>query len=417
MRILKFGGTSVAGAERIAHIAELITDAAAESAVVVVVSAFRGVTDTLVHMARIAAPAGNWRSYWEHIAALHRRAADELGISPHAELEALLARLERFCTGIELLGECTPRMLDEVAAFGELLSSVLLGGYLARCRDDVAWHDVRNSIITDGAFTAARVEWERSRAAVEQHLQPLIQTHRIVVTQGYIARSQTGATTTLGRGGSDYSAAILGACLGAERIEIWTDVPGIMSADPRRIPDAQCIPEMTLAEVAALSAYGARVLHPQTIEPAVQHNIPVVVRNTFDPSHPGTTIVHELSAPTRGIRAVTSLDAFATTTESTALCQGLLASIDMHGYTVRYCRHADDDVARPVSVLCCVGAQIHHAGAGLEQIARAASAIEAAIEVIASAPCCILLAVDRLYHQRALEALHREIITCLEVSQ
>ncbi len=415
MLVLKFGGTSVAGAERIAAVAEIIEVAATTSSpIVVVVSAFRGVTDTLLQMARVAAAQQDWQSYWQQIADLHRQAAAELSLHPLTELEQLLGDLHSFCTGIALLGECTPRMLDHVAAYGEFLSSVLIEAHLRQRRMRCAWYDARRSIITDASFTAARVDWERTTAAIRQTLRPMLETDRVVVTQGFIAQTPNGMTTTLGRGGSDYSAAILGAGLGAERIEIWTDVSGIFSADPRVIPEAHSIPEMTLAEVATLAAYGARVLHPQTIEPAIGANIPVCVRNTFEPSHPGTAIVSTLSTPVGGIRALTMLGAYAIDEPATEPDHPVLAAAELVGHNWHICRQRCHPRARAISLICCVGAYIHHQGTALEQIATAATSLGISAEIVLSSPHCILLGVESSHGLPMLEALHRTITTTMQ---
>ncbi|GIV53867.1 MAG: hypothetical protein KatS3mg039_0385 [Candidatus Kapaibacterium sp.] len=411
MYILKFGGTSVAGAAQIAAVADIVAQAAATTPVLVVVSAFRGVTDMLLHMARSAATGQDWQSLWQQVADRHRQTAEELSLGPCTELEELLEDLHRFCTGIALLGECTTRMLDHVAAYGELLSSRLLVAHCTHRGEDAIWHDVRSVIITDASFTSAAVDWERTIAAARAHLQPLLATHRIVVTQGFIGSTPTGTTTTLGRGGSDYSAAILGACLHADRIEIWTDVSGIFSADPRRIPDAQSLPTVTLGEVAALAAYGARVLHPRTIEPAIEQAIPVVVRNTFEPTHPGTEIVPELPSPIGGIRAITMLDAYASTQPTAGHCQGLLAAVELQGYTRHLYRECFDERAQPVTLVCCVGAWLHHRGTALQQIAEATCSLGCTVDVVASTPQSILFTVDRSVGQQMLEALHQKIVT------
>ncbi len=414
MLVLKFGGTSVAGAERIAAVAEIITAAASSEPVVVVVSAFRGVTDALLQMARAAAAQQDWQSYWQQIADRHRHAAMELSLEPPTEVERLLEELYSFCSGIALLGECTPRMLDHVAAYGELLSSVLIESHLRQQGLCSAWYDARCSIITDASFTSARVDWERTIAAIRQTLQPMIETYRVVVTQGFIAQTPNGMTTTLGRGGSDYSAAILGAGLGADRIEIWTDVSGIYSADPRVIPEAHSIPEMTLGEVATLAVYGARVLHPQTIEPAIDANIPVCVRNTFEPSHPGTAIVSTLSVPVGGIRALTMLDAYAIDVPATEPDHTVLAATHLVGHTWHICRQPCHPNARAIALICCVGAYIHRQGTALEQIATATTSLGITAEIVLSGPHCILLAVESSHGLPMLEALHRTIASTMQ---
>ncbi|MCX8051117.1 MAG: aspartate kinase [Chlorobi bacterium] len=409
MLVVKFGGTSVAGMQPLCRVASVVR-AAASQPVLVVVSAFRGVTDALLECARSAAGGHHWETLWLQIAERHRDTMLQLELSDSSPVESLLDELRRYLMGIALLGECTPRMLDHTAAFGELLSSRILAALLERMGERVAWFDARRAIKTDARFTAATVEWQRTRESIEQHLLPTFERCRIVVTQGFIGSTSGGLTTTLGRGGSDYSAAIFGACLGAERVEIWTDVSGIYTADPRIVPDAVSLPEMTLGEVAALSAYGAKVLHPLTIRPAIEHGIPVVVRNTFDPEHPGTRIVGSLAEPIEGIRAIAMLEATLCRPEDNVPPEDVLASVVLRsGRSIVAAMPSAGD--RSISLLCCVGAGVHRSGVGLEQLAAAARSVGCAVTVVGSTEESILAAVESPYGSEVLRTLHALVLS------
>ncbi|GIV56663.1 MAG: hypothetical protein KatS3mg040_1431 [Candidatus Kapaibacterium sp.] len=403
---MKFGGTSVAGSNQLRQIVPIVRHVARQQRVVVVVSAFRGVTDALLSIATDAASGKPWEGTWRSIAEQHRRVADELGLLPWRHGEALLEKLHNFATGIALLGECTPRMLDEMAAYGELLSSRLLEGVLART-DEVAWHDARASIITDACFTNAHVDWERTKAATCTTIKPLLERYRTIVTQGFIASTAEGVTTTLGRGGSDYSAALLGAALGADRVEIWTDVSGIYTADPRVIPDARSLSHVTIGEMRTLAAYGAKVLHPLTIEPALEYDVPVVVRNTFEPSHPGTVIVSRLDSPTDGIRALAMLDAYRSTHSDVMPEDGqLLASVQIRGERYQLVRHAHCERDIPATLVCCVGEGIHRTNRALEQIVAASNHAGCSVTIVGSGANALLVMVEPDCGHRFLRALH-----------
>ncbi|KXB98672.1 MAG: hypothetical protein AA908_04645 [Chlorobi bacterium NICIL-2] len=406
VRVMKFGGTSVAGSNQLRQIVPIVRHVARQQRVVVVVSAFRGVTDALLSIATDAASGKPWEGTWRSIAEQHRRVADELGLLPWRHGEALLEELHDFATGIALLGECTPRMLDAIAAYGELLSSRLLEDFLAQS-DEVAWHDARTSIITDACFTNAHVDWERTKAATCTTLKPLLERYRTIVTQGFIASTAEGVTTTLGRGGSDYSAALLGAALGADCVEIWTDVSGIYTADPRVIPDARSLPHVTIGEIRTLAAYGAKVLHPLTIEPAIEYDVPVVVRNTFEPSHPGTVIVSRLDSPTDGIRALAMLDAYRSTHPDALPEDGqLLASVQIRGERYQLVRHALCERDIPATLVCCVGEGIHRTNRALEQIIAASNHAGCAVTIVGSGANSLLVSVERNWGRRFLRALH-----------
>lgn len=312
--VLKFGGTSVRDGARIAHVAGLVV-ARAPQPRIVVVSALAGVTDLLLGLVESASRDGRGEDLERAVANFaerHRVAAREAGIEASrlqelgAAIEAARCSVARSLAGIALLGEATARATDSILASGELLASQIVAAAISARGGDAEWIDPRELIATDDGFGAARPDVERIAEAVSRRALPALAAGRIAVTGGFVGRAPGGATTTLGRGGSDWSAALLGAAAGARAIEIWTDVDGVLTADPRLVPEARALPTISFAEAAELARFGARVLHPATIGPAVERAIPVVVRNTFAPEAAGTTILAETAG--EGVRAVSARD-------------------------------------------------------------------------------------------------------------
>ena len=296
VRVLKFGGTSVGDAACIGEVAALVTEAL-PSAPVVVLSAMSGATDALFR-AGAAARAGKGAEALQEMGGLlerHRATARELfpGDVPGELLQALdvhAEELEQILRGVSLLRELSARSMDALASHGERLSTLLFVHLLRARHLEAHLLDARTLMLTDTTFGCAQPRMDLVRRACARHLAPLAKPGHVVVTQGYIGATEEGFTTTLGRGGSDWSAAIFGAALAAEEVQIWTDVEGVCTADPRRIPRAQPIAELSFAEAAELAAFGAKVLHPATIQPAVEARIPVTVRHTRRPRGRFTTI-------------------------------------------------------------------------------------------------------------------------------
>ena len=322
-RVLKFGGSSVADAAAMRRAAAIV-DAARPAAPLVVLSAMGKTTDALFAAARAAA-SGDLATALAGRDELRRRhlaAADDLfaGAPPPllvAALDGELGRLSELLNGVAMLRELTPRTMDAIAATGELLSTRLFAAFVGG-----EWFDVRAILRTDRRFGAARPDAEALATRAAAGLAPRVGAERVVVTQGYVgAAAGDGSTTTLGRGGSDYSAALLGAALGADEVQIWTDVEGVMTADPRLVGDALPIAELSFAEAAELAAFGARVLHPATIEPAVEAGIPVTVRHTARPHGRFTTI----SAHGSSGRAVTAIAARSPVSVLTVTASRMLA--------------------------------------------------------------------------------------------
>lgn len=304
MIVLKFGGSSVADAACMRQVGELVRAALPESPLVVL-SAMGKTTNGLFDAAK-AAEAGDLAGAMARQRALmaaHRKAAEDLfeGATPESldvALTDLFGELELLLRGVALLRELSPRSMDAIASLGERLSTRIFAAFVGG-----GWVDARTVLRTDATFGEAAPQAAAIRTLAAQHIGPLLGPGRAVVTQGYIGATEDGLTTTLGRGGSDYSAALFGAALGAAEVQIWTDVEGVLTCDPRIVPEALPIPELSFAEAAELAAFGAKVLHPATIQPAVEARIPVTVRHTQKPQGRFTTI----SAEVRTGRPITAL--------------------------------------------------------------------------------------------------------------
>jgi aspartate kinase len=311
MIVMKYGGTSVEDAKSMRTVIQIVRKEQARTPIVVL-SAIAGATNTLLHAARTA-QEGNLDEailLLNNLLDRHVTVMENL-INDRPTVQQLIVsfkhrfeELRNLCRGIAILGELTNRSLDAIASVGELLSSHILSEALRAQKLPVKLVDARTFMITDDQFTSAVPQFEIIHAKAQEILQPLISSGTIIVTQGFIAANSQGITTTLGRGGSDYSASIIGAALGAEEIQIWTDVDGVLTADPRIAPAAQKLRMISFREAAELAYFGAKVLHPSTIFPAVKNDIPVVVLNSKRPENSGTRIV---SAPPRTNIAVKSI--------------------------------------------------------------------------------------------------------------
>ena len=293
MKVMKFGGSSVADADRIRTVAGLVREAARAGRVVVVLSALKGITDLLVAAARAAeSGSDDFRTALDTLRARHLEAVRGLfapvdQASVITPLTLMANELEEVLHGVELLRECTHRTMDLAMSFGERMSCAIFTALLAALGERAVYVDARELIVTDERFGSGVVDFAASYARIASRLgaEP-----GIPVVPGFIAATPKGVTTTLGRNGSDYTASIVGAGLGADTIEIWTDVDGVLSADPRVVPGAFVIPRVTFEEAMELSYFGAKVIHPSTMIPAVEKRIPIVIKNTLNPSAPGTLI-------------------------------------------------------------------------------------------------------------------------------
>lgn len=303
MIVMKFGGTSVQDAPAINRAIEIVRDRLGRRPVVVV-SAMARVTDALLGIGRTARDQ-RFEAAARSIGELRERhlatAKELLGTNRVKAtysldwLETLMAghfgELESLARSIATLGELTPRSQDAIASFGERLSSAIIAAAVEARGVGVKLVDSRDFVVTDDNFTSATPDMEASALKSIAVLGPILEAGLVPIAQGFIGATAQGVTTTIGRGGSDYSAAIVGAALGADSIEIWTDVDGLMTTDPRIVPSARRIRVISFAEAAELSYFGAKVLHPSTVLPAVERGIPVHIYNTLNPECEGTLIV------------------------------------------------------------------------------------------------------------------------------
>ncbi len=312
---MKFGGTSVADGASVSRVVEIVESCyRAGNEVAVVVSAQRGVTDQLIAIASELANTPGSDEIGPFINSLRVRHgkvlletaedyADEVGIL----LEEQLCNLENILSAVHNLRELTPRSRDYIITFGERLNSLVVSAALKqRGIPSTTLDGCEAGIVTTPTHGEA-VAIPASEGRIKSRVQPLL-TGTVPVIMGFMGCTEKGVVTTLGRSGSDYSAALIGAAIDADEIIIWTDVDGIMTSDPRIIPDARVIPEISYHEVMELSYFGAKVMHPRSIEPAMKKDILVRVRNTFNPSHPGTAIVRNQKRDSRVVKALTYIE-------------------------------------------------------------------------------------------------------------
>jgi aspartate kinase len=297
--VMKFGGTSVADPDAIGRLIGIVRRhlaSDASHAPVVVVSALSGVTDTLIDVARLAEDGNGGQAATvlralreRHVtvaSAVTKHSRDAVLAAVRAEFEELIGLVQ----ALAVLREVSSRSLDAVVATGEVLSSRIIAAALADQGIASAWIDARQVLVTDAEHTGAAPEMIATCERARELVAPVTKTAQVAVLGGFIGATASGVTTTLGRGGSDYSAAIFGACLGVSEIQIWTDVDGMLTADPRVVPEPHLVPQLSFAEASELAYFGAKVLHPSTILPAVAKNIPVRILNSRRPDSSGTVI-------------------------------------------------------------------------------------------------------------------------------
>ncbi|MBK8012277.1 MAG: aspartate kinase [Deltaproteobacteria bacterium] len=324
MIVMKFGGSSLADAQQI-HKALQIVRSRTDRSPVVVCSAHKGITDALIAATRLA--VGGTPNV-EPVVARQRSILQDLGCPPDL-LDGLFAQLEDLLRGVALLREASPRTLDFVQGFGERMSVRAIADYFTRNGLPASPHDAFDlGFITDANFGAARpVADFRARAAAAFAALP---AGVVPIVTGFVGKTECGDLTTVGRNGSDYTATCFAAALDATECEIWTDTDGVMTADPRVVAGAKSIPEMSFAEASELAYYGGRVLHPSTLLPAIERNVPVRVLNTNRPEHPGTVITRDGSPSERQVTSITYKERQAVLTiESTRMLGqvGFLAKI------------------------------------------------------------------------------------------
>jgi aspartate kinase len=312
--VMKFGGTSVGTPERMKCAAELIAGHAKKAEVVAVVSAMGGVTDLLIKAASQAAQGDREHSKGvrQDLARRHREVADQL-LTAAEQAETLprlaeqLANFENLCSGFSLVREVTPRAMDTLSSLGEVMSAILIAAILRSMGQDAEAVDAAELIVTDDNFGNAAPLFDETNVKTKQALAAMRKRGAIPVITGFRGATRDGLCTTLGRGGSDYSGTIVGGALDADEVWIWTDVDGVMTADPRLVPEARIIPEISYREAIELSYFGAKVLHPKTIQPVMKKKIPVWIKNSFNPSCPGTKIVPVPADRKPGVKAITAV--------------------------------------------------------------------------------------------------------------
>ncbi|MEI7508510.1 MAG: aspartate kinase, partial [Flavobacterium sp.] len=315
MIVLKFGGTSVANAQNIQKVIAIVNQKAKESKLAVVVSALSGVTDILINASKKAANKDEiYKSNIEEIKQKHFDAISDLIEAANQnqlliKINSQINQLQTLLDGCFLLGELSPRTSDAIAGFGELLSSQIIATALQQSIPNSNFKDSRELIKTNSNFGKASVDFEVTNKLIADYFTS--NKSQVVLLPGFIASSQDGNTTTLGRGGSDYTAAIIANGLKSESLEIWTDVNGMFTANPKIVKQAQPIESISYQEAMELSHFGAKVLYPPTIQPVLNANIPIWIKNTFEPEAYGTLISNTPAANANPIKGISHIDKIA----------------------------------------------------------------------------------------------------------
>ena len=312
MKVLKFGGTSVANAQNIKLVLDIVLDKAKQYKLIVVVSAFTKVTDLLVLASQKA--ASNDESFKEVVAKIEKNHLDAIKeLIPVSEQSGSLSHIKRIINHLEtlldgcfLLGELSPRTSDTILSFGELLSSYIIAEAFKQRDKNSGYKDSRELIKTNNNFGKAAVNFEITNPLIADYFTS--NEAQIVIMPGFIASTNDGIGTTLGRGGSDYSAAILAGALEATELEIWTDVNGMFTANPKIVKQAQPIATISYQEAMELSHFGAKVLYPPTIQPVLRKNIPILIKNTFEPEAEGTYISNQDISHANPVKGISHID-------------------------------------------------------------------------------------------------------------
>src|SRR5271154_6217568 len=316
LQVMKFGGTSVGDAACIARAAKIIADGARQGGCIAVVSAMSGVTNRLIDAAKKAQTGVETEAtaVTDALRAQHESAlialvkAEQKRASVRKKIEEVLSEGRRLLEGTALLRELSARTLDAISSLGERLSAPLVAAAVNQLGLASEAIEATELIVTDEFHGGAEPQMERTREKSQARLLPLLERGIVPVVTGFLGATANGDLTTLGRGGSDYSATILGAALDANEVIIWTDVDGVLTADPRLVAEAQTIPEISYREAAELAYFGAKVLHPKTLRPVVQAAIPVWIRNSFAPDKTGTKITQQgQSIGGGGVKALTAI--------------------------------------------------------------------------------------------------------------
>ena len=315
MLTMKFGGTSVGDIQRLQEVASIVHSYLPQRPVVVA-SAMAGVTNTLLETAELAVHRETERVK-KNIEALkekHLNVANTLlkHAGRHKELihrhAQLIDELSNLYRGVGLLKELSVRSLDAIASYGEIMSCLQLAAVLCDHEVMAEFVDARTLIRTDAHFGEAAVDFSVTNENIRKAILPMLEKNVVPVVTGFIASTEDGLTTTLGRSGSDFTGSIIGAAIDSSEIWIWTDVDGVMTADPRHVKGATVLPQISYREAAEMSYFGAKVIHPKTMMPAIEKNIPIRIKNTFNPTHPGTLISRTTNSAERVVKNVTSID-------------------------------------------------------------------------------------------------------------
>ena len=315
--VMKYGGTSVGSAEAMLQVKDIVKEVIQEGwKPIIVLSAMAGVTDQLLQATEMAKThrydlvlqtASMLTS--RHYEVLHKLIENpERQISTKQQIDQLMSGFTEYCRAIDIIGETTPRVLDTICGIGEMACVRIFAEVLNTNQIQAQAIDATKLIVTDSVFQSAHPIFDKTRQKLKPTLAPLLNSGIVPVVTGFIAATEDGITTTIGRGGSDYTAAIIGSIMEAQEVWIWSDVDGVMTADPRVIPDAKTIETLTFREIGELAYYGAKVVHPKTMQPLIDANIVIKVKNTFNPKHPGTVLIADQSRIVNGdIKAVTSI--------------------------------------------------------------------------------------------------------------
>jgi len=309
---MKFGGSSVQDAAHIKKVAEIVLSENRKNNVAVVLSAMKGVTDLLIEAAHLAEQGNS--QYHKCVTEIQNKESitiknlfetTEQSKALTEELTVLFQDLENILHGVELIKECSPRSLDFIMSFGERLNCLVFSAYLNKDTIAAQYIDARQYLITNDLYGKALVKLKKSYTLIQEALK---NTTKIPIITGFIASTEEGITTTLGRNGSDYSASLFGAALDVDSVEIWTDVDGVYSADPRKVSSSFVIPEISIEEAMELSYFGAKVIHPYTLLPTVEKEIPIIIKNTMNPEAPGTMIWNKAQRNTNAITGIASVE-------------------------------------------------------------------------------------------------------------
>ncbi|MFN8238587.1 MAG: aspartate kinase, partial [Chitinophagales bacterium] len=313
MKVLKFGGSSVGSVENIQRIIGIVQKEKDQGEeVVLVCSAFSKVTDQLINAGKLAEKKDNqtYLEIFESFKERHRVAIEALVTDAEVKKEMLdefiesMERVEDILKGINLLGELSDKTLAQLVSYGERFSSFIVAGALKSAGLNGIYVNATKLVRTDSDFLSAKVNFDKTNKNILDFFEAI---HGVAVVTGFIGSDEYGNVTTLGRGGSDYTAAIFGAALKSDAIEIWTDVNGVLTADPRRVEQAFTIPTLSYKEAMELSHFGAKVIYPPSIQPAYIKNIPLIIKNTFNPEHPGTFVSKDSGKSNNVIKGISSI--------------------------------------------------------------------------------------------------------------